>query len=434
MNQAKSETWPVEKLYNWDKNPRGIRDEDFERLKHQITKHGVYKPLIVTPMGEVIGGNMRLRALKALGAKEVWVSVVEPKSEQEKIEIALSDNDRAGYYELDELAELVIDLDIDKDAYKVDIGAPRTLADVLSQYGPDPDEDDPPEVDDENPPASKEGEIYQLGEHRLMCGDTTNLNHVKTLMDGVGGDMSFTDPPYNVDYSGAGANTSRKIANDKMTPEEFELWLTEAMKSYRIALKDTAPLYVCYASSSHREFENALNAVGYLVKNQIIWVKNNASMGWGHYRWKHEPILYAGVAGETTKFFGDRKNYTEWQTVPEGQELTDLLQNFIETQEKGGSTVWRIKREAAQSYEHPTTKPVRLVAIALRNSSKRGDVIVDLFAGSGSLMSACEQMERKAYMMELDPKFCDVIRKRYANLIDQGEKWQELTPPLLTKN
>lgn len=425
MAEFRSEQWPIEKLQGWNKNPRGIMDEDYKRLKQQIQKLGMYKPLLVDTGGTVLGGNMRLKVLSDLGVKQVWVSVVEPKDDSERLEYALSDNDRAGYYETQELAEMVELNPIDLKLYKVDIAKSITVDDVVARYGPEPDEDEPPDVDEESEPTSKLGEVYQLGAHRLMCGDATDGAHVQTLMGGVQADMVWTDPPYNVNYSGRGKNTSNTIQGDHEEEAEFRQFLESVFANYRALLKSTGGLYTCYASRTHREFEDALNSAGFSVRNQIIWVKTVASMGWGHYRWKHEPILYCGIEGEKTEFYGDRKNYTEWQEAPTDKELFEFFKEHVEVEERGGSTVWRISRES--NYDHPTQKPVRLINKALKNSSKREAVVADLFAGSGSTLSACEQTGRVCYTMELDPKYADVVRKRYAKLAGIDD-WQEATP------
>lgn len=420
----RSEQWSVASLKEWDKNPRGISTADFKRLKQQIQNLGMYKPLIVDEDGTVLGGNMRLRALRELGVDTVWVSVVNPEDDAKRLEFALSDNDRAGYYEKEELAELVEMHPISTEVYKVDVGAPMSLDDVISAHGPEPEEDEPPEADEESEPVSVRGEVYKLGRHYLMCGDATNSDDVATLMGGVKADMVFMDPPYNVDYSGRGKKTSQGIEGDNVEQQEFITFLESTFANVRAAIKSTAGLYCCYASRTHREFENALNTSGFAVRNQIIWVKTVASMGWSDYRWKHEPILYCGLEGEQVNFYGDRKNYTTWEEAPTRQELFDAFEKVVEIEERGNSTVWRFNRDS--DYEHPTQKPVRLVSKAIRNSSKRAEVVLDLFAGSGSTLSAAEQMDRTCYTMELDPKYCDVVRKRYAQLAGI-EDWQEAT-------
>ena len=197
----KIETWPISKLKENPHNARGIKTKDFERLKRQIKKHGIYKPLLVNEDGLVIGGNMRLKAYQDLGITEVDVSIVSAKTEAEILALGLSDNDRAGYYEEQALAELIQEygIEIGLDDYKVDLGQSLSLTDILNQFAPDIEEDEPPEVA-EGEPESKLGEVYQLGKHRLMCGDATKIEDVEKLMGGVKADMVFTDPPYGVEY------------------------------------------------------------------------------------------------------------------------------------------------------------------------------------------------------------------------------------------
>lgn len=231
--------------------------------------------------------------------------------------------------------------------------------------------------------------------------------------------MVFTDPPYNVNYSGSGANTSTTIKNDNMTEEAFRALLAGAFAKYAAHIKRDGGIYVCYASRTHREFEDALNGAGFEVKQQIIWVKKVANMGWGDYRWKHEPILYAHLKGAgKVNFYGDRKQYTEWTEEPSDEELLKMLRAQVTKDEAGQSTVWRMHRE--QKYDHPTQKPVKLVAIAIRNSSKRDDIVLDLFGGSGSTLIAADQLNRTCYTMELDPRYVDVIIKRWEQ--STGEK------------
>lgn len=226
--------------------------------------------------------------------------------------------------------------------------------------------------------------------------------------------MVFTDPPYNVNYSGTGKATSNTIKNDHMEEGDFRVMLTAWFKSYATVLKDNGAIYCCYASRTHREFEDALNANGFEVRNQIIWVKKVASFGWGDYRWKHEPILYAHKKGSSLNFYGDRKQYTEWSEEPTDEALLKTIREQVKKEEDGDSTVWRLHRE--QNYDHPTQKPIKLVSIAIRNSSKRNDVVLDLFGGSGSMMVAADGLNRTAYTMELDPKYVDVIIKRWEKL------------------
>lgn len=202
-----------------------------------------------------------------------------------------------------------------------------------------------------------------------------------------------------------------------MSESDFRPMLTAWFRSYQRVLKADGALYTCYASRTHREFEDALNANGFEVRNQIIWVKKVASMGWGDYRWKHEPMLYCHQKDAPINFYGDRKQYTEWTEEPTDEELLKYAKSLMQKEEAGDSTVWRLHRE--MKYDHPTQKPIKLVSIAIRNSSKRDDLVLDLFGGSGSTLIAAEQLNRTCYTMELDPKYADVIIMRYEKLTNQ---------------
>ena len=245
-----------------------------------------------------------------------------------------------------------------------------------------------------------------------MCGSATEHEDMQRLMDGAQADMIFVDPPYNIDYAGRGKNTSNKIAGDNQTEADFRKFLETIFRELGEFSKSRAALYCSYASRTHREFEDTLNAAGWEVRNQIIWVKTVASMGWGDYRWKHEPIFYCHKKDMATEFYGDRTNYTEWK-----EELSDeaLLRKFKEIMEKdeteGQTTVWRVKREV--NYKHPTQKPVQLIKIALANSSRPGEIVLDTCGGSGSTLMAAELISRRAYLMEIDPRYVDVIIERW---------------------
>lgn len=188
-----------------------------------------------------------------------------------------------------------------------------------------------------------------------------------------------------------------------------------AFRQLALFTKPAAALYSCYASRTHREFEDALNKNGWRVRNQIIWVKAVASMGWGDYRWKHEPIFYCHKEGQGPDFFGDRTQYTEWKEEMDDAALLKKFKAMIEKEETDGTaTIWRVKREVA--YKHPTQKPVQLCRIAIANSSEPGALVLDTFGGSGSTMMAAELTGRRAYLMELDPKYCDVTIERWETL------------------
>lgn len=373
-------------LKNWDKNPRNIKEKDFERLKTQIRDLGQYKPLLITADGTVLGGNMRLRAYNALGMDDIWVSVVDAPDEETRMRYALSDNDRAGYYDGDMLANLTGEYpDFNWEDYAVDLNEPQTLDELIKSLAP-VEEDEVPEVSDE-PAVSEYGKVYQLGRHRLMCGDATKIEDVEKLMDGQKADMVFTDPPYGVNI---GDKLGRDILGDGSI-EEMGNVVKDAFVNISMSIKDGAAYYICSPQGGDMELMMMMmmRDAGIKCRHQIIWKKDQAvfSMGRLDYDYIHEPILY-----------GWKKSH--------------------EFYNKNQTSVWEIARPQSSKL-HPTMKPIELVSKAIKNSSKEGDIVLDLFGGSGSTLIASEQTNRTCYMMELDPKYVDVIRERYENFTNK---------------
>jgi DNA modification methylase len=243
------------------------------------------------------------------------------------------------------------------------------------------DEDAVPDVPDV--PVSVPGDCWRLGDHRVLCGDATSATDAAKLMSGDAADLVFTDPPYNVDYQGY-TDDHLTIQSDRMSDADFRRFLEQAFQTYRDSIKAGASLYICHSSSKQREFQNALEQAGFELRCQIIWAKNTFAWGFGRYKFQHEPLFYAHVAGQKDSWYGD----------------------------KSQSTLWQEKKPAANRL-HPTMKPVELIERALLNSSKAGDVVADFFGGSGSTLLACERRDRKARLMELDPKYTDVIIRRW---------------------
>ena len=258
------------------------------------------------------------------------------------------------------------------------------LKDILEQ---DPkagltDEDAAPEVTEN--PTSVRGDVWLLGDnHRVLCGDAVLEADITKLMAGEQADLVFTDPPYNVAYEGY-TEDKLTIKNDAMSAEEFRQFLKDTFVSYRMATKTDASMYVCHPSLYQREFQEALECNGFDVRCQIIWAKNTFAWGFGRYKFQHEPIFYCHVRGESDSWYGD----------------------------KSQSTLWQEKKFAANRL-HPTMKPVELIERSLVNSSKKDDIILDRFGGSGSTLIAAERMGRKARLLELDPRYVAVIVQRW---------------------
>ena len=396
MTKSTNDYRDISTLYNWSQNPRAIKQDKFEELKNRIKRHGQFKPLIITPDGEVLGGNMRLRAFQELGIKEAWVSIVEPTSEADKIEIALTDNEEMGYYEDQALAELIAQYkdEIDLSKYSVHLREPQTLEEILKQFSPDEViEDEAPEVADEA--VSELGKVYQLGRHRVMCGDSTKIEDVEKLMDGKKADMVFTDPPYGMnldtDYTkmGDGGKKHDAVIADNV---QFNASQLLSMFSYCKEIFLWGADY--YVETLGRQYPN--------LGSWVIWDKYSDSDRAG---------LLDGRFGSTFE--------TCWSKTAHKREIARVLVTTNYTA-RGDET--RV---------HPTQKPVQLGQWFFKRWGKAGDTVVDLFLGSGSTLIACEQTNRTCYGMELDPKYVDVIRKRCAKFIDSENwesNWQSMTP------
>lgn len=376
-------------LKEWDKNPRSISKDGFERLKKQIQRLGQYKPLIITQDGTVLGGNMRLKAYRELGINDIWVSVVEAPTEEKKIEFALSDNDRAGQYEGDQLANLIGSFpDIEWGNYAVDIKPPIGLDDLINQFK-EVVEDEAPPID-EGEPISKLGEVYQLGRHRLMCGDATKIEDVEKLMNGQKADMVFTDPPYNTGMEKkADATRLHHMFQDNLTKEQFNTLITDSLANMLIVTKGSAVFYVCIDWRNVGFIKQKLEQL-MVVKNVIVWDKIVHGLG-SDYKFTYEHIV-VGKKGEPK------------------------IENRIGDDYRD---IWHVQRKVGFNEEHATAKPIALCKKPILHASKQDDIVLDLFGGSGSTLIACEQTNRICYMMEIDCRYIDVIRKRYENFTNK---------------
>lgn len=398
----------ISEIKPYPKNAKKHDKKQIQQVANSIQRFGFVQPIVIDRNKEIVIGHCRFEAAKLLGLQDVPTLSVENLSKSEVNALRLADNKlnesawdmKLAIEELKELDPILLDLTgFDKDLI----------------IEPDEKDDEVPETPEK--PKSKLGDLYELGPHRVLCGDSTQEEAVLRLMGGKKADMVFTDPPYNVNYSGRGKETSNKIENDNQTEEAFRIFLEKTFNNYKLITKPEGGVYVCYASRTHREFEDSLNKANYEVRNQIIWVKLVASMGWGDYRWKHEPILYCFQKGNSLDFYGDRKQYTQWDEERDDKWLLKMIKAEIKKQEDGGSTVWRFGREF--NYKHPTQKPVQMIMKAVLNSSKEGEIVSDLFLGSGATLITAEKTGRICYGMELDPKYVDVIVQRYVDFVEK---------------
>ena len=379
----------VEKLIPYARNARTHSEEQVTQIAASIAEFGWTNPVLAGSDGIIIAGHARVLAARKLGIAEVPVIILDHLTPAQRKALVIADNRlalSAGWdeemlrLEMMELREEEFDLDL--------LGFSQDEIDEILAEEPGDghtDEDAAPELPET--PVTLAGDLWVLGAHKLGCGDATSVTDVDRLVSGEKADLVFTDAPYNVDYEGY-TEDRLTIHGDRMTPEQFREFLAAAFRSCRCIVKPTASLYVCHPSIWQREFQGALEATGFEVRCQIIWAKNTFAWGFGRYKFQHEPIFYAHVKGESDSWYGD----------------------------KSQSTLWQENKPAANRL-HPTMKPVELIERALANSSRRGDLVVDLFGGSGSTLIACERMRRASRLMEIDPKYCDVVIRR----------WQEYT-------
>ncbi|MDC0760604.1 site-specific DNA-methyltransferase [Brevibacillus sp. AG] len=407
---------PVSMIRAAEYNPRidlKPGDPEYEKLKRSIEEFGYVEPLVWNERtGNLVGGHQRFKILiNEHQAKEVEVSVVDLDHTREKA-LNLALNKISGDWDEEKLAYVLAELqesDLDTSLSGFDN---EEVMELLSEYLDIHVEE--PVVDDHfdvqqtlgeiQEPETKQGDIWRLGRHLLMCGDSTSRHDVQELMDGVKADLVVTDPPYNVafksDSSELAADGRASIMNDDMPMEQFEEFLGYTFQNYSDLMDDKAAIYVFHPSSYQREFETKMNEAGIVVRTQCIWVKNAATFGFAQYKFKHEPVFYAHLKGQAPTWYGDRKQTTVWRSGLLGEQQEP-------------NSVWEVSRGDVSKYVHPTQKPLELLAIPIGNSSQKDDIVVDLFGGSGSTLMTCEQMGRICRTMELDPKFCDVIKRRF---------------------
>ncbi len=367
----------ISELKEYENNPRK-NDKAVDAVANSIKSFGFKVPVIIEPDGTIVAGHTRVKASKKLGLDEVPCIIASDLSPDQLKAFRIADNKTAELadWDMDKLVNELKTIEMNMDQFGFDDLEKLLDRDVLE----DEFEEELPEV-----AYSKKGDVFVFGKHRLMCGDSTKSEDVEKLRDGALMDMIFTDPPYNVDYEG---QDGMKIQNDKQSDEDFYNFLLSAFKNMYDSLKPGGPIYVCHADSEGVNFRNAFKNAGFKLAECLIWVKNSLVLGRQDYHWRHEPILYGWKEGSSHYFINDRSQDTVWEYNK--PKVNDL---------------------------HPTMKPLELVGRAIKNSSKNGDKVLDLFGGSGSTMIAAEQIGRVAYLMELDEKYTDVIVKRMIRFI-----------------
>lgn len=392
MPNLKVETFKISDLSTYHKNPRR---GDVDAIAESLKARGQYRPIVVN-IGthashdyEILAGNHTYLAAKKLGWKTIQATTVDVDDDQ-AAQIVLADNRLAdlGGYDDETLSALLSDVSsLDGLGWSQD--DVDELAAALEPERDDSEVEDV-EVPDDAPQRVKRGEIWVLGEHRLMCGDSTKPEDMRKLLGGGEADLRLTDPPYNVAIVGK-TKKHLTIENDSWAnDDEFVEFLRKAFVTALDVLKPGCAFYVWFAQIQAENFLAAADKAGMTIRQTLIWAKSTFSLGRQDYQWKHEPCLYGWKDGASHRWFSDRKQ----------------------------TTVLEFEKPARNA-EHPTMKPVPLMAYEIRNSSRVGDTVLDSFGGSGSTLMACEQTGRKCVTMELDPHYCDVILKRWEDYTGQ---------------
>lgn len=391
--ERKLEWRQIADLIPYARNARTHSDEQVAQIAASIKEFGWTNPILVDGDNGIIAGHGRLAAARKLGNTEVPVIELTGLSEAQKRAYILADNKLAlnAGWDIDLLAEELKELkDLNFDLELTGF-SDKELADFLTEEVEGlTDEDAVPDVPEE--PKTKLGDIYQLGKHRLMCGDSCSLTDMEKLCDGQPVDMWLTDPPYNVAYEGK-TKEALKIQNDSMGDDQFRQFLRDAYVTADLVMKAGAVFYIWHADSEGYNFRGAAHDAGWKVRQCLIWKKSTMVMGRQDYHWKHEPCLYGWKEGAGHLWATDRKQTT--------------ILEFDKPSRNG---------------EHPTMKPVALFEYQMLNNTKGGDIVLDSFGGSGTTLLAAEKHGRYARLMELDPKYCDVIVKRWEDFTGKTAK------------
>lgn len=380
----------IDKLVPYARNARTHSKEQVLQIRASIREFGFLNPIIIDKDHNIIAGHGRVLAAKAEGISELPCVFVEHLTEAQKRAYILADN------------QLAHNAGWDAEMLSVEIAELKGVDFDLSLLGFDPAElsrlmtsaedviDDDFDVDGElqKPAMTKVGDLWILGKHRLICGDSTKAETFNRLMDGKLANLTVTDPPYNVNYEG----TAGKIQNDNMSADKFYQFLLAAFQHTEQAMAKDASIYVFHAETEGLNFRRAFSDAGFYLSGTCIWKKQALVLGRSPYQWQHEPVLFGWKKAGKHMWYSDRKQ----------------------------TTVWEFEKPRKNS-EHPTMKPVPLLAYPILNSSMTGCIVLDPFGGSGSTLMACEQTDRICYMVELDEKFCDVIVKRYIELAKSEE-------------
>ena len=395
----------TDKVIPYGNNAR-IHDNGLEAIKNSISQFGFRQPIVVDSEMVIIIGHGRLKAAKELGIKEVPVHIAGNLTPAQAQALRIVDNKTSELSEWD-FQRLIIDIEELCSSDEIDLTClgfdQEELDGLLDEYSGDTEgetrEDEVPEIS-EDEPKSKRGKVYQLGEHRVACGDNQDRNLLAELMGDERAGLLLTDPPYGVDYSGGGkGGTRKKIANDEKQGGELEEFLVESLGVAREYLGSEAVFYIWFAAMQSVGFYRACERCRLPVRSQLVWVKNHFVLSFADYKQQCEPCLY-GWVGKRHEFYGGLN----------------------------ASTLLRADKPLVSS-EHPTMKPVQLFRQLITNSSERDGIVLDIFAGSGTTVIAAEETKRVARVVEYEPMYVDVIRRRWAEFVfGAGCDWEKLTP------
>ena len=373
---------PIEKLVPYVNNARTHSPEQINKLRSSLREFGFINPVIIDRDYGVIAGHGRILAAKEEKISEVPCVFADHLTEAQKKAYIIADNRMAmdaGWDE--ELLRVEIEA-LQAEAFDLSLTGfdEKELADLFGDDAEVQEDDFDVDAELEKPVITKQGDVWTLGRHRLVCGDSTNAETYDVLMQGQKANLVVTDPPYNVNYEG----TAGKIKNDNMAPEKFYEFLFDAFSNMAKVMADDASIYVFHADTEGLNFRRAFSDAGFYLSGCCIWMKPSLVLGRSPYQWRHEPCLYGWKKNGKHQWYADRKQTTIWE--------------FDKTK---------------KNTDHPTMKPIPLLAYPIRNSSMSNTLILDPFGGSGSTLIACEQTDRSCFTIELDEKYCDVIVKRY---------------------
>lgn len=402
----------IDSLKEYKNNPRH-NDAAVDKVAASISEFGFKVPIVVDKDFVIVAGHTRLKAANVLDMKSVPCVIADDLTEEQLKAYRLADNKTAELAEWDfeKLHEELKALN----AFDMDVFGFDTLPDLMDEMN-DSTEISIDDILGEEETKTKRGDIWLLGQHRLICGDCTDKAIIAQLMDGAKADLLLTDPPYNVAIENSAGLT---IQNDNMSDTAFYEFLHSAFSAANSAMRDGAGFYIWHGESEGLNFRKACKAVEWNLKQCIIWVKSQITIGRQDYQWKHEPCLYGWKGGGSHYFRKNRKQATvidedidvEFMTA---EELRKVITDIMEQ-----SSILREEKPQKNS-DHPTMKPIPLIKKQVKNSTRKNGIVLDIFGGSGTTLLACEELSRICYIVELDPKYCDVIIKRWETLT--GEK------------